>query len=129
MKKLLFIFVFSLCIASAYAQFDLSDTPFQAPKGAILLHKAASKNIKVKVGQTLVYQCKGRFAMGTDDAADELLQQANTHIYEEKKAKPEEPREQITTFLWVAKKKGKCVVFIRLGEKEDKEDRFTIEIM
>lgn len=66
--------------------------------------------------------------MGTDEAAEELLAQGKTHRYEEKKAKPEEPRETITTFQWVAKKKGKCVVFIRLGENEDKEDRFTIEI-
>lgn len=50
MKKMLFAFVFTLCLTTTFAQTIYSDTPFQIPKGVVVLNEASSKNIKVKVG-------------------------------------------------------------------------------
>ncbi|MFN3316573.1 MAG: hypothetical protein ACK40K_07160, partial [Raineya sp.] len=126
-KKIIFIASLLLFHLLTLAQVDFSETPYSAPKNALNLKDfIGKKEVIMKVGQVFYFQCKGKYAMGDDEEAEKTLKQLPTHVYLHKD-EPIETRTETSTLQWKAIKKGKAMVFVRLGEDE-KEHRFHIVV-
>lgn len=127
MNKIVLVLAFGLIVSiSTFAQFDFSDKPYKAPKGAINLNKVKGGDVvNVKVGQLMYYQWTKTsnmdgFSIGVSGESMQMLKSTGTHIYTDKNKK------EINTYEWKAVEAGDAKIDIM--DSSGKESAINVKI-